>query len=243
MNHVQIVPKIRQLDKTLQHHCGGTIASLNPQKSTATTYEELFETIDLSTIDNVTSVLSMFFSMQQEECQHFPNNIFWDKDYFVGYIFNEVSSFPASLQQEFLDSYTSRFVSLLQLFGNQSIIRFQYLHDFSYGFDWAKWVYNDSEARSGILPFSMQFLDRMFSRGKELEVLISENNSKYPQIPTENYRNPFQFHRNVECETILLRTLVTLEAIPIQSWEINGNVEWNKPFNDIRSAEAERLGF
>ena len=243
MNHVQLVPKIRQLDKLLLHHCGGTIASLNPLKSTITSYGELFETFEITTIDSLSSILSMFLSIQKEECSHFPNNIFWDKDYFVAYILEVVSSYPASLQQGFVDTFSSRFVSLLQLFGNQSIIKFQYLHDFSYGYDWAKWVYNDSEARSGVLPFSMQFLDRMYSRGKELEVLISENNSKYPQLQSENYRNPFQFHRTIECETIMMRRLVSLEAVPIKGWDITGNLEWNKPFNDIRNKEAERLGF
>lgn len=242
MSFVQIHPKIRALDTMMHHHCGGDVLSLNPQKYICTSYEVLFEhfrniqSLHLHTfIDSITILV-------KKELLHFPNNIFWDKDYILIYLLEQICQFPSNEQEMFLSEYVHTYISLLELFGKCSSIRFQYLHDFSYGFDWAKWVRNDSEHRKEILPFSLPFLQRMFQRGKELELLIQNNDSMYPRLHDEKFRNPFQFHRSIECESRLLRQLAKKNQIPIVAWETHGSIDWKKNYSELRDIEAKNSG-
>lgn len=242
MSFVEIHHKIRALDTMMHHHCGGDVLSLNPQKYICTSFEEQFEyfqkiqTVQLHLfIDSITILV-------KEELFHFPNNIFWDKDYILVYLLEQICQFPINKLETFLSEYVYTYVSLLELFGKCSSIRFQYLHDFSYGFDWAKWVRNDSVHRKEILPFSLPFLQRMFQRGKELEQLIQNNDSMYPQLNDEKFRNPFQFHRSIECESRLLRQLAEKNHIPIVAWETHGSIDWKKNYSELREIEAKNSG-
>jgi len=118
------------------------------------------------------------------------------------------------------------------------------VHDFIYGFDWAKWVKKDIKNRKSIQPFSYDFLQRMYLRGKELELLIEQNDAKYHQLGVEQqFRNPFLFHRNPKEETSLLKQLADLDLIPIKTWEINGSPVWKKNFQSERNKLSIQLGF
>lgn len=243
MTFLHIHQKIRSIDKSLQHHNGGEVLSLNPQSNVCTSFEELFESISFLETLQLPIVIEALSNIVKEEINHFPNNIFWDKDYFICYFLTEISQHSLLEQETFISDYLQRYVSLLELFGKTSTIRFQYLHDFTYGYDWAKWVRNDSKNRNTVLPFSLVFLQRMFQRGKELEQLIHKNDELYPSLKSKEFRNPFQFHRSIESETMLMRQLASKECIPIVAWEQKGLVDWMKDYSELRANEAKNCGF
>lgn len=242
MSFLQIHSKIRSLDTVMHHHCGGEVPSLNPQKTMCTSFEELFASITFLESLQLPTIIEAISHIIKEEINHFPNNIFWDKDYFLYYFLTEVNQQSLKEQEPYIAAYLHKYVSLLQLFGAISTIRFQYLHDFTYGFDWAKWVRNDSDNRNSVLPFSLTFLQRMFQRGKELEVLILKNDKLYPSIKRTEFRNPFQFHRSIDCESLLMRQLSEKDCIPIVAWKTNGSADWKKNYSELREVEALNSG-
>lgn len=218
--------------------------SLAPEKTIATSFQVLGNQLLSSGIDQslFAHFCLSFYEINKAQLYHFPQNIFWDTDYLFFNAFKEI--IEANNNLEYLVKYTDLMLKLLALFGKHSSIKFRYLHDFTYGFDWAKWVKKDIETRKGIQPFSFEFLQRMYARGKELELLIEENDTKYHQLGVEQqFRNPFLFVRNPKEETSLLKQLVQTELIPIKAWEINITPVWQKNYQTERNRLSIQLGF
>ena len=163
---------------------------------------------------------------------HFPNNIFWDFDFLVASMVREMLAEEDPTR--FLERFGKRIVTLMELFGNGSAIRFRYLHDFLYGFDWAKWVQKKPEARQLVQPFSLTFLDYLYGRGQELLQLIAVGDRKYHRIAGGSYRNPFAFSREPSEEVYLFTRLRRHQLLPIEAWEGDALPIWNKPFERRR---------
>src|SRR5690606_29082988 len=67
----------------------------------------------------------------------FPGNIFWDLELLA-----------ASLLRSGEIAAQGRQIAELQaLYGETTAIRFRYVHDFLYGYDWAKWVQREPASR------------------------------------------------------------------------------------------------
>ncbi len=175
-----------------------------------------------------------------EQITHFPENIFWDYAHFFAYMFED--SLQAAHPTEHLQQYRQKNMLLLARFGLHSPIRFRYMHDFLYGFDWARWVKKAPNERAHIHPFSHTFLDYLLQRGKELEELIRNNDAKYHPLSDERYRNPFFFSRNPHEEAHLLRSLAADGLIPVPGWQPTCTVCWDLPFARLRQERAEQLG-
>lgn len=168
--------------------------------------------------------------------EHFPETIFWDVD-FLG----------AALLDEYPDPTEMRYraeqiVGFHKVYGRNSIIRFRYVHDFTYGFDWAKWVSRAPLARSEHGPFSSQFLDHVEKRGQELIELIHEDDETYPKLPDGRPRNPFVFSREPEEETRLFETLAQCDLLPVCAWEARSTARWDESFAEQREEVAAELG-
>lgn len=184
-------------------------------------------------------VARAIYTIVRTEQQHFPENIFWDKQYLVRYLLDQAQGQGMGYIREFAHTFTE----LLALFGRGSAISFRYVHDFMYGFDWAKWVKKDREQRSHIAPFSLEFMHGMMQRGQELLQLIEENDQKYHQLGSgEKYRNPFAFSREPADETRLLRGLAAQGMIPVPAWDWNATPRWDLAFADARQALSSQLG-
>lgn len=122
----------------------------------------------------------------------------------------------------------------MDMFGCKGEIRFRYVHDFMYGFDWARWVKKDLKNRSNIKPFSIIFLDYLLTKGEEILRLISINDKRYHHISSRSFRNAFCFPRAPKDEYRLLTYLADYGLIPVNAWSWNTEPIWNQPFDEIR---------
>ncbi|NDJ23357.1 hypothetical protein GS682_17295 [Nostoc sp. B(2019)] len=218
------------------------LLSLNPQKTVITSFAELgYLTAEKSTN---TQILTIFRDTLEDivhaQLQSFPENIFWDFDFMVSSMLRQtlVADEGAVI---FLKSFGKKMVSLTDMFGIKTEIRFRYVHDFMYGFEWARWVQKDPQTRVHIEPFSLVFLDYLLAKGEELLQRISHGQVKCYKLCDTGYRNPFTFSREPEDEYRLLTYLAQEQLIPVATWNWNAHPVWNKPFQEMRQQLALKL--
>lgn len=170
----------------------------------------------------------------------FPDNIFGDLDHLALSVAREAATRddPVAHAQQAL----STVASLMHLFGGETPIRFRYVHDFVYGYDWARWVHKDPESRSQIGPFDLAFLERMNRRGHELLTLIEEDDEEYPRLRDAEPRNPFGFSREPADERRLFRDLAARHLLPVEAWRFDAQPDWQRPFGELRDERARALG-
>jgi len=172
--------------------------------------------------------------------ENFPENLLWDIDYLAAQMLTQAKAAPAPLQT--LKALGHTVVQLQRLFGAHSVIRFRYIHDFIYGFDWAKWVRRDPETRAHVGPFDPIFLAYLTRRGRELLELIKNDDTKYPKLPDGRPRNPFGFSREPTEELRLHRTLAAKKLLPVDAWNTDASPSWAQDFGQCRAQEAQRMG-
>lgn len=171
----------------------------------------------------------------ESQIEHFPGNIFWDFDAFAAHL--------ATLEDAELDETVRISVDLMARFGMRSPIRFRYVHDFMYGFDWARWVKRRPEERRHVPPFGLAFLRYSHERGGEMLALIREDDEKYPRLDEDVVaRNPFAFLREPPDETRLLRHLAEEGAVPVRAWESDPRASWEDEYSERRVEAARALG-
>ncbi|MEC4817561.1 MAG: hypothetical protein SAK29_30470 [Scytonema sp. PMC 1069.18] len=210
--------------------------SLNPHKTTSASFVELGNLIfrKTSNLQVIQTLRETLEHILYALLDNFPDNIFWDFDFMVRSMLTQ-----ALVTEEspgcFLETFGDKVVSLMHMFGKESEIRFRYVHDFIYGFDWAKWVQKDTQNRAIVEPFSMTFLDCLLARGKEILQLIRVGDTKYHRLTEQqNYRNPFCFSREPDDEFRLLTSLAKKQLIPVATWNWNACPIWNQPFHQMR---------
>lgn len=170
----------------------------------------------------------------------FPDNLLWDLDALVAVIVQRcrARADPAAALREHLGE-----VARLQDMFGQRPINFSYIHDFIYGFDWARWVAKDPANRADIGPYDRAFITRMRRRGDELLDLIAEGtDTKYPPLSDERPRNPFGFRRDPDSELHLHRELARRGLVPVQAWDPSSRPTWNRDFAHERRRLATELG-
>ncbi len=170
----------------------------------------------------------------------FPDNLFWDLDFLAASLARE--AMRSGDARAHLTRAVRTACVVQHPFGCKTPIRFRYVHDFSYGFDWSKWVLADSAARAHVGPFDMAFLERMKRRGEELLGLIAEDDAKYGRLAGETARNPFPFSREIEDEERLMRDLAARRALPVEAWRFDATPEWDRPYYRLREERANALG-
>jgi len=236
----ELAPKVRGRLRTIDEALAarvGTPASLAPGRSVATCIEALG--VRLLTgrepvwaeafVDGMAAIVTA-------ELENFPENLFWDADYLAAALLEEADT------PDDLTGLVEAVVRLHRLFGRHSPIRFRYLHDFSYGFDWARWAAREPATRAAIGPFSAPFLTDLEHRGAELCARIEANDARYPQLPQGEARNPFAFSREPEHEWRLLTDLAARDLVPVPAWQLDARPCWRRPYADLRLARARALG-
>lgn len=215
----------------------GARASVAPGRPQASTPLALVEQLVGGCEDEARSraFARAFGDMIRAVVDNFPDNIFWDLDYLACCLW-QAGSAPA------ISDFARRVVSLCQGFGNKSKLRFRYVHDFLYGYDWARWVTSKPEERAGIGPFDLAFFDYLDNRQKELLALVARNDRKYGPLRGREFRNPFTFTREPREEARLHHLLAQVDLIPLKAWRLDGERRWDLPFTEMRAKVADRLG-
>lgn len=171
----------------------------------------------------------------------FPQNIFGDLELLAAALWGQ--ALAADEAVALLRAQGRRIAELQALFGRGTPIRFRYVHDFVYGFDWAKWVAKDPTARAHVGPYDPVFLAFMERRGHELlELIAAGRDRKYPPLPDGRPRNPFGFSREPAAEIALHRELARTGLIPVEAWRVDARPQWDRPYAALRREVAERLG-
>ncbi|GAB4197422.1 MAG: hypothetical protein OHK0013_05590 [Sandaracinaceae bacterium] len=170
--------------------------------------------------------------------REFPENIFADLDH-VGAVLRDVVAREGHVA---LERRIDPLVRIHRLYGRASSIRFRYVHDFLYGFDWARWVRRDPETRRGVGPFDAVFLAHVEARAAELAARIEAGDPEYPPLPASAFRNPFPFDRDPEAEGRLFPSLVARKLIPVEAWREQPELGWEHPFTELRVEHAASLG-
>lgn len=172
----------------------------------------------------------------------FPHNIFGDLDHLAASLWRGAAAAPVG-PVAYLRKQCPRVAALQDLFGQATAIRFRYVHDFLYGFDWAKWVAGDPATRACVGPFAPELLAHMERRGHELLALIAAGGDRrYPPLPDERPRNAFGFSREPADELCLHRHLAREGLLPVEAWRIDASPRWDRPFQRLRREHAARLG-
>ena len=170
----------------------------------------------------------------------FPENLCCDFEFMAADLLRRAraATDPVGLLRERL----GQIARLQRLYGQDTAIRFRYVHDFIYGYDWAKWVGRDPDLRAGIGPYDAVFLDHLERRAHELLGLIAVDDPVYPGLPDEQARNPFPFSREPEAELDLHRTLAARGLLPLAAWDPAARPVWSRPFAALRAELAAMLG-
>lgn len=168
--------------------------------------------------------------------EHFPGNLFWDLDFLLAALL-EQSSRPDDLLER-----ASAVARLQQIFGCKSVIAFRYLHDFTYGFDWARWTASRPAEGAVNGPFSVTFLDHVERRGQEIAAAIAAGDPRFPRLPEGEFRNPFPFSRTPRHEALLLTDLADRDLIPVYGWCTTARPRFDLPYAALREERARALG-
>lgn len=178
----------------------------------------------------------------------FPGNLFWDLDLIAAAIVSQARTLEVAAAIAHVEDHFQRMADLQRLYGQATAINFSYVHDFVYGFDWAKWVAREPSLHADVpAPFSTRFLVYMHTRGHELLELIEQDDSKYPSLPDDQARNPFEFSREPDAEITLHRELARRDLIPVPTWDAGAlsrdwATRWREPFAARRVEVAAELG-
>ncbi len=181
-------------------------------------------------------------AVAEAQLQSFPENLFWDFDFYLASLHRH--ALAEYDYARYLQDATRITVGLMRLYGQQSAIRFRYVHDFMYGFDWARWVRHDPGAREGIEPFGLDFLRQIESRGRDIVTLIEADDDWYPSLIDGVSRNPFPFSREPEDELSLYRLLSERGCVPVEAWRLDAQPDASRDFDALRedAAASLRLG-
>lgn len=212
--------------------------TLDPNRSIATPLTELVPS--LADSRQAPHLAATALAVAEAQLEAFPENLFWDFDFYLASIHSRAASLGDYAGE--LQAVTAVTVDLMRIYGQQSVIRFRYVHDFMYGFDWARWVRRDPETRASVKPFDIEFLRQSERRGHDIQALIEADDRWYPQLSDGAVRNPFPFSREPEQELRLYRLLADRNAIPVQAWRVDAAPDAGRDFDELREDVANLLG-
>ncbi|MBN8610432.1 MAG: ferrochelatase [Deltaproteobacteria bacterium] len=171
--------------------------------------------------------------------REFPENLFADLDH----VASELRRVVATRGHVALERTIDPLVRIHRSYGKSSRIRFRYVHDFLYGFDWARWVARDPQARRTIGNYDLPFLAHVEKRALELDALVEANDPSYPPLAPGEFRNPFPFDREPAAESELFRSLAEADLLPIRAFDADRpQPSADRPFTSLREQRAQAMG-
>ena len=222
------------------HAQHGPFASLAPDREEATSLPALAATLlgDAEEVDVCVAFgegLARIFAAQVE---HFPETLYWDIDFMAASLLEQGRRHGADA----LETLCEEVAGVQAQYGRHSIICFRYAHDFTYGYDWAKWVGRAPAEREGAGPFDARFIRYLATRGAELVELIATDDEKYPKLPSGKPRNPFGFAREPGHERSLFAELAAHDELPLKTWFTDAPLFWDGDYANLREQRACVLG-
>lgn len=172
------------------------------------------------------------------QVEHFPETIYWDMDFMAASLLAQGRAGGA----QHLRALCQDVASIQAQYGRHSAICFRYVHDFTYGYDWAKWIGRDPSTRARFGPFDAHFISYLQRRGEELVALIMADDEKYPKLPSGKPRNPFGFAREPEHEARLFAQLAEHDELPLKTWSPTNDLVWDGDYACRREERASALG-
>lgn len=233
----QTINELTEIDATIENLPAGAL-TLDPFRERATPIRDLVA--HLADRAHEPHLAAAACSVADAQLEAFPENLLWDFDYYLASVHSE--ALDARDYEAHLQETTAITVELMHLYGQRSKIRFRYVHDFIYGFDWARWVRRNPESRSNTAPFSLEFLQQSRTRGRDILRLIDSDDQVYPKLSGDRPRNPFPFSREPEQELALYRRLAEHDCIPVPAWRIDAFPDASRDFDALRESAAEALG-
>lgn len=218
--------------------------SLSPDKEIASSLVEIARTLE---VEDERTAMQLEFARGLAEWTrsqqvNFPENLFWDFDYPAARVLGHAKSLAPGKDLDYVAAAFGRMVELQQRYGVHTTIRFRYVHDFSYGLDWAKWIAREVDQDGSVGPFDWEFLCYLRQRAFELVELIERDDEKYPTLQGGAARNPFSFRRDPESEAAILSELGRRGQLPVCAWDIHASPRFDRPFQALREACAVDLG-
>jgi hypothetical protein len=216
--------------------------SLSPQRDRARALAEVAHELEASHPGAPAAIVRAWaeglVALSRTIGESFPENLFFDVEA------PAAALLEAGLRdgEPAVQERSELLVRLHGIFGGKTTIRFRYVHDFLYGFDWAKWVQRGVAERATEGPFSVAFLRAMHQRGHELLGLIERDDAKYPRLRDHRPRNPFGFSREPDDERRLFRDLAARGLLPVDAYRRGGPWQWNRPYAELREERARALG-
>jgi hypothetical protein len=236
---MQPLDLLAETDRELRSELG-TLRSLCPSRETATPLVDIAEQLLTASTSRERgwAFAGALGDIVRAQAVSFPENVFWDFEYAAARLFDAA----CAVSDDELTAVRRLVVDLVRAFGRESSVQFRYVHDFSYGFDWARWVTREPPERSAVGPLDPMFLAHMRRRAFEIAGLIAHGDTKYPALERGVARNPFGFSREPADEARLLRDLAERDLIPVQAWRMDARPDWNRPYAAEREARAQALG-
>jgi hypothetical protein len=223
----------------------GVLGTLCPDRHAATPLATLGEALLVGVEAEVSSAWARGLArIAEAQSRHFPGNLFWDLDYPAARLlaFALDGGGGAEGARERLEQMVKRVEELDAAYGAHSSLRFRYVHDFVYGFDWARWVKRRVDDRGSVGPFSPTFLEYLLERSEEIEALVAAKDEKYIALGEGEHRNPFGLSREPQAEERLHRDLAHRGLIPIEAWRTDAEPRWDRAFSTERRKRALALG-
>jgi hypothetical protein len=231
----------------------GPLATLDPTRELATAlidvHERALARLDPSSATLLARPLSNgLCELALAQLDAFPGNLFWDLDLIAVTIVAQACSLPQLAAIQHVAQQFGRMAELQRLYGRSTAINFAYVHDFVYGYDWAKWVAREPSVQTDVPePFAPRFLAYMRVRAHEMIELIAADDAKYPALVGDQARNPFPFSREPADEIRLHRELARRDLIPVPTWDpdalsLDWKTRWQVPFQARRIEVARELG-
>jgi hypothetical protein len=233
----QTAAALMDVDARIERLPSGRL-TLDPRRSSATPLTQLVSSLaDDREAPHLAAAAS---AVAEAQMASFPDNLFWDFDFYLSSIHRHASAVRD--YAAYLRDVACLTVGLMQLYGQQSTIRFRYVHDFMYGFDWARWVRRKPVERRGLEPFGPEFLRQTENRGRDLLLLIEADDEWYPRLDEGVSRNPFPFPREPHDELKLYRALAEAGHVPVEAWRLDARPDAGEDYDALREATAESLG-
>jgi hypothetical protein len=210
--------------------------SLNPELDEPRTLCEIFCILYSGKESDIIwdEFLSVTEQIIRSQFVYYPQNIFWDFDYLLFYIWSQKN-------KDVLFAMAKKILNVQLYYSSINSINFAYIHDFIYGYDWDRWVRKDIKNRYLVGLYDLKFLSYLEKRGLQIIDSIGSD-ERYPVLVKNQNRNVYNFHRHGAAEIKTLTSLAKEENIPIQGWRTDGG-EWDcaKNYMLLREKKANEL--